>query len=151
MMRASNPSPVIRGPDESIGELLTGVLHDARDLAVAHVDGLRLEVRDELTQAKRVAVIAAVALAVISIAALLAMIAIAAALATYTALPTWAAYAIVAGALVLLAGGFALWARARRPREVTAAPRRELEAAKEDAKWLAARTRASVTASSGAP
>jgi len=129
---------------ESTMELLGGLIHDARDLAVAHLDGLRLEVKQELADLKTATMYAAAAAAVFAVAALLAAFSLVQALWLYTSLPSWAAYLIIAG-LFAVAGVVVLRLRAQKPRDVDLVPETELANLKRDASWLASRTRDAVT------
>src|SRR5688500_6760166 len=87
-----------RPASETTVELLGGLIGDAKDLAVAHLDGLRIEVKEELRDLKAATALAAAAAAVFAVGALLAAFAIVHAVWTYTALPQWAAFAVIAGA-----------------------------------------------------
>lgn len=133
--------------EPSITDLLSGLVEDARDLAVAHVDGLRLEVREELTNLKRIVLLGAIAIAVFAVGAILVGIAGAQALATYTDLPSWAAYAIVAGVLIVAGIVSVFVARSKAGPEADLVPERGLARARRDARWVAQRTREAVTTS----
>jgi hypothetical protein len=124
-------------PDgESTVELLGGLIGDARDLAVAHLDGLRLEVSDQLAELKTSTKYAAAAAAVFAVGGLLAAFALVQALWMYTTVPTWAAYLIIAG--VCFAGGALILAvRARRPRGIARVPATALDRVRRDARWVA--------------
>jgi len=94
--------------DEPSGELISGVLSDARDLAVAEVDKLKAEA---ITQVKgvgdEVKIVGAGAL-VLTVAAMMLGTALALGLAAL-GLPLWAGF-LITGALVA-AAGFAVFER----------------------------------------
>jgi len=104
MSRRETRARALRGSTamdrESTIELLTGAIRDARDLATAHIEELRIEVK-----------YAAAATALFTVAALLSAFALAQALWLYTTLPSWAAYLAIAG-LFGAAGAALLWTRA---------------------------------------
>lgn len=128
----------------STTELVTGLVGDARDLAIAHLDGLLLEAKQELGRLASAARSAAIGLALCSIAALLVAIGGAQALATFTALPLWASYLIAAGLFVAIGLALVAVARARR-RGADGIPERQLARVNHDAGWVARRTRDAVS------
>jgi hypothetical protein len=129
---------------ESTIELIGGLVSDAKDLAAAHVEGLRLEVKQELADLKTATAYAAAAAAVFAVAALLAAFSLVQALWLYTSLPSWAAYLIIA-ALFAVGGVILVQIRARKPRDIDLVPESELSNLKRDASWLASRARDAVT------
>lgn len=130
-------------PETTI-ELLGGLVGDARDLAVAHLDGLRLEVKEELRDLKVSTKYAAAAASVFAVAGLLAAFSLVQALWLYTTLPSWAAYLIIAG-LFAVAGGILLAIRARGSQDIDLVPESQLADMKRDAQWVAGRARETVT------
>lgn len=133
-----------RPEKESTVELLGGLIGDAKDLAVAHLDGLRNEVKEELRDLKVSTKYAAAAAAIFAVGAILAAFAIAQALWLYTRLPSWLAYGLIA-ATCFAAGAALLVARSRKSKDIDLVPETEILRMKRDAKWIANRTRDAVT------
>jgi hypothetical protein len=130
--------------DESTPELLRGLFGDARELAVAHLDGMRLELRDELANLKSATRRAGIGLAVFAVSTIVAALGIAQLLSAYTPIPSWGAHLIVA-ALCAGSGVLALKSAAKPKPQLDLVPEKELEATKNDAAWLARRTRDAVS------
>lgn len=127
-----------RDRDGSTIELIGGLIGDARDLAVAHLDSLRLELSRELEELKTATRYAAAAAAVFAVAGLLAAFSLVQALWLHTSLPSWLAYLIIAAVFVAAGVGLlAMRARASRPGHP---PRAAVHPLERDARWFARRT-----------
>ena len=87
--------------EESATSLIGGLLGDAKDLAAAHAEQIRNEVRTELDSIKGAMARTAVALAGAVIAGVVLAHACALALSAATGLPTWAGLGIVAAVFAL--------------------------------------------------
>ncbi|MBK7072857.1 MAG: phage holin family protein [Myxococcales bacterium] len=85
--------------DESNGDLVGGLLTDAKELIDAHVDQLELEVRAEVAALATTIRMTAIAIAACVLAGLLLGQAAAVGLSAATGMPLWASLAIVGGAL----------------------------------------------------
>jgi hypothetical protein len=131
-----------RAHESTVG-LLGGLITDAKDLAVAHLDGVRAEVKEEFRDLKVSTAYAGAAMAVFSVGSLLAAFAIVHAVWTYTRLPQWAAYAVIA-ALCFVAGAVLLAVRKRTSQDVDLVPETGLAGLRDDAKWVAERARQAV-------
>jgi hypothetical protein len=86
--------------DEAPGQLLSGVLSDARDLAVAEVDKLKAEAITQVKEVGHEVKLVSVGALILTVAAIMLAIALALGLAQL-GLPPWSAFAVVA----LLCGG----------------------------------------------
>ena len=130
-MTPPDPNP----QQASAGELLGGVITDAKDLVVAHGERIKLEIRDELRGLKTTIKLVGIAVAAVAVAAILAGQAVALGLASATGLPAWVAYAIVA-VVATVAGDVVL---SRRPptEQIDLVPESSLRDAKRDAKMVA--------------
>ena len=131
-----------RAHESTVG-LLGELIGDAKDLAVAHLDGVRAEVKEEFRDLKVSTLLAGAAIAVFSVGSLLAAFAIVEAVYAYTRLPQWAAYAVIA-ALSFVAGGALLAVRKGKSQDVDLIPETGLAGLRDDAKWVASRARQAV-------
>jgi putative superfamily III holin-X len=125
---------------DSIIELVTGLLGDARDLAATHVESVRMETLSELRNLKHATQLFGIGLAVMSVAVVMAALGGALALATYTVVPLWGAV-LIAAAVLLIAGLLVFKAAAKPKEEIDLVPEDSLEHAKDDASWIADRAR----------
>jgi len=120
---------------EPATELIGGLLADARDLATAHADRLRYEIRGDLDELGRGIKLAGVAHATVLLAGLLVSQAVAFAISDATRLPLWACFAIV-GAVVAVAG-YAIYRRRPLGRSIDLVPDQSIAAVKRDVERIA--------------
>lgn len=130
-------------PHESTPELIGGLITDAKDLAIAHLDGMRLELKEEFGDLKKATALAAAAAAALAVGALLAVNALVLVLWTYTGLPQWAAYGVIAIAFFAV-GAAALIARKKVASDADLIPETSLKRMKRDAKFVARQARTTV-------
>lgn len=88
--------------DESTGELVGGLLTDAKDLISAHVEHLELEFRAELTTLTETIKRTGIAIAAFVVVGLLLGEGAALGLVAATGLPSWAAFTIVAAVVAII-------------------------------------------------
>jgi hypothetical protein len=94
--------------DEAPGQLISGVLSDARDLAVAEVDKLKAEAITQVKEVGEEAKLISVAALILAIAAMMLAVAFALGLARL-GLPAWSAFGIVAIAYGVTGTVFLKW------------------------------------------
>lgn len=89
--------------NESTTDLIGGLLSDAKDLASAHADQLKLELKEEVGALKDTIKLTGIAIAAVVLAGLLLTQALVYGLTAASGLPLWASYAIV-GAVAAVVG-----------------------------------------------
>lgn len=114
---------------ESTSDLLGGLLADAKELAKAHGEHLKLEVRHEVRTLQETIKLAAIAVAAVVLAGLLLAHAAALGLAAASGLPDWAAYGIVGVVLAIV--GYVVYRS--RPASVDLVPSEAIASIKRDA------------------
>ena len=124
--------------DESIGSLVRGILEDLRTLTREQIALCRVELREQASRARAVALSYAVMAAALGIGGLFLLVAAAAAIADRFQWPMWAGFLTVALGLCVV--GLVSLAIARRQlRKVHALPRQTVTTLKENAAWIARR------------
>lgn len=133
-MQRVDPAPI---RDGSMMDLVSGIVSDAKDLVVAHVDAIRREstesvhdLGDSLRNAAFAGAAMVVTLVAVSHAMAITLIAI--------GLAPWAAYWLVAVIAGGLAGALRLRSRAKA-KQAKGQPKAALERATTDAAWVADR------------
>jgi hypothetical protein len=125
-----NPTP--RYTDESTTDLVVGLVGDARDLALIHLNRMQRELKGELGNLGDVIKARAVSLAGLLVAAVLAGQAIAFGLADAFGAPLWAGFG--GTAVVVVIASIIYQKRSSRPsHEIDLVPEVALDAAKQDA------------------
>ena len=119
----------------SISSLISGIFRDASDLISKEIMAARLEMREEMANAKSTAVLIGLGAACLLLGSILLAFTVVYLLDEYTELPVWACYGIVGAALSVI--GFAvLFAGKRRAAKTNLVPTTTIENAKEDARWI---------------
>lgn len=119
--------------DESTTDLVGGLLTDAKDLAAAHADQLKLEFRNEVRSLTDTIKLTGVAIAAVVLAGLLLGQAAALGLAVATGLPPWATFGLVG--LVVAIGGYLIYRS--RPAGVDLVPSQAISSLKRDVERVA--------------
>jgi len=119
----------------SISSLVSGIFRDASDLVSKEIMAARLEMREEMANAKSTAVLIGVGAACLLLGGLLLAFTVVYVLDEYTELALWACYAIV-GAVLSALGVAVLLAGKRRAAKTNLVPTTSIENAKEDARWI---------------
>jgi hypothetical protein len=119
----------------SISSLVNGILRDASELISKEIMAARLEMREELANAKSTLVLVGLGAACLLLGGILLLFTVVYLLEEYTELKLWACFAIVAG-IVLAAGISVLLAGKRRAAETNLVPTNSIENAREDARWI---------------
>ncbi|HEX9445835.1 MAG TPA: phage holin family protein [Candidatus Binatia bacterium] len=88
--------------EPGLGDLVRGILDDAKELVVQGMALTKLEVQDELRKAKVAALAVGIGIGVIAVGGMLLLLMVVHLLATFTAVPLWGCYGIVGGALIIV-------------------------------------------------
>ena len=106
---------------------------------------MRLEMRQELADLKASTRIAAIAIAGFTVAALLLSFGLVQALWLYTALPSWAAYLLIAAVFAAIGVGALIWRRRRVGKDIDLYPETAIGNLRRDVSWVARGTHNAVT------
>lgn len=127
-MQNRNP----RYTDESTTDLVVGLVGDARDLALVHLNRMTRELKSELGNLGDLIKARALSLAGLLVAAVLAAQAVAFGLADALHIPLWASFGVMA-VLVILASAIYKKKTSKPSHEVDLVPENALDDAKQDA------------------
>ena len=119
----------------SMGSLLSGLVTDVKDLFVYEVAAAKLEIQEELDQAKHTAISLGIGVGVSVVGGLLLAFMLVHILAAYVDMPLWGCYGIVGGILTIL-GVMFLYKGKRRAEHIHLPPQETAVAAKEDIEWI---------------
>jgi hypothetical protein len=124
---------------QSFASLLSGAVNDIRELFRHEVSLARVEIRNELANAKSAAMKLGIAAVTGIFAALLLLFALSHGLSDLFAMPIWAGYAIVGGLLLIVAGVLVAiaWPNLK---SVGPVPERTVRTMKENIEWVKRQT-----------
>lgn len=88
--------------EPGIGELVRGILDDAKELALQSMELTKLEVQGELRKAKLAAIQVGTGIGVIAVGGGLLLLMVVHLLAAFTAVPLWGCYGAVGGVLLIV-------------------------------------------------
>lgn len=125
--------------ESSFGSLIGGLVNDIRELFRHEVDLARVEIRQELANAKAAAIKIGVAAFALLLAAVFLLTALARGLAVLFDMPVWAGFGIV-GALLGIVGGVVLAMAGPNLRAAGPVPRRTAQTIKENVEWVKRQT-----------
>jgi uncharacterized membrane protein YqjE len=123
---------------ESIGDLVKGIVADVRELVREEIALARVELREQTTRAKLAVASLGAAVGALVFAATFLLIAIATAVADLLEWPVWAGFLVVA-VLLGVAGMVMLSAGRKRLASVRPVPEQTVETLKENSEWIAKR------------
>jgi protein-S-isoprenylcysteine O-methyltransferase Ste14 len=123
-----------QAPRPSIASLLRGIIADVRNLFVYELTATKLEIQEELDQAKKVAASLSIGAGVSAVGGLLLALMLVHMLAAHTDVPLWGCYGIVGGILTVL-GAMLLYSGRRRTGRVHLTSQQRTETAQEDIRW----------------
>jgi uncharacterized membrane protein YqjE len=124
--------------NESIGELIRGILSDIRSLIREEIALARVEMREQAGRVKTAAVSLGVAIVALACGGVLLLIAVATGIADLFDWPVWAGFLLL-GALLAAGGIIALTLARSQLRQVHAVPERTVSTLKENSQWIARR------------
>ena len=119
----------------SFASLLTDVVNDIRDLFRQEVNLARVEITQEVSNAKAAAIKIGAAAVALLLAALFLLTALARGVSDLFNLPDWAGYAIV-GVLLGIVGGVMMAAARANVQKVGPIPARTMRTMKENVEWV---------------
>ncbi|HEY7716634.1 MAG TPA: phage holin family protein [Candidatus Binatia bacterium] len=119
----------------SIVSLVTGIFRDASTLITKELTAAKLELREELANAKSTAALMGVGLGALLIGVILLTLMLVYLLQEYAGLDLWACYGIVGGAITVAGLAILLFGK-QRAAKTSLVPTASIENAKEDARWI---------------
>jgi uncharacterized protein (DUF983 family) len=124
--------------NESIGQLIRGILTDVRALIEEELAMARLEISHQAARARTAAISLGVAVVALLCAGVLLLVALATAVADLLGWPTWAGFLVVAALMGVI--GLATLASSRKKlHAVQVVPEKTIATLKENAAWISKR------------
>ena len=124
---------------ESFASLLSGAINDIRELFRQEVSLARVEIREEMANAKAAVIKISVAAVALLFGTLFLLTALARGLAVLFDMPIWAGFGIVGGLLAII-GGVLLAVAWPNLRAVGPVPERTVRTLKENVEWVKRQT-----------
>jgi len=121
--------------EPGLTQLVTGIISDAQELLKQQLAMFKAEIKEDLRKTKEAALALGLGIGITLLGGLLLVFMLVYLLQWSTALPLWACYAIVGGALTLL-GGILLYSGTRKLSSFNPLPDQSAEAVKENVQWL---------------
>lgn len=124
---------------ESFGSLLSGAINDIRELFRHEISLARVEIREEMANAKSAAIKVSAAAVALLLGVLFLLTALARGLAVLFDMPIWAGFGIVGGLLAII-GGVLLAVAWPNLRAIGPVPERTVRTLKENVEWVKRQT-----------
>ncbi|HEX9372654.1 MAG TPA: phage holin family protein [Roseiflexaceae bacterium] len=128
-----------REREDSMAQLLSGIVGDAQELVRKEIALARQEVREELATAKEAGIKLAIAGAVLAVGGLFLLVTLALGLADLLDWPNWAGFGIV-GLVGAIVGYVMLSSAQKQIKQVNPVPQKTVETIKENVEWIKDRT-----------
>lgn len=130
------PEPGLTGPEPSMTNLVTGIIHDTQDLIKQQLALFKHEVKADLTKTKDAAISIGIGIGVILLGGIfLCLMVVELLVWAFPRLPMWGSYAIVGGALVVI-GVLLLYVGKAKMQSFNPLPDESVGALKENVQWI---------------
>lgn len=120
---------------DGIFQLMREIFRDAKSLSTKELLAAKLEIKQEIAEAKQVGISLAVGGFLLATGVVLLSLMVVFLLVSYAGLPGWAAFGLV-GAAYALAGALMLWSGKRKAADIEPFPKESVENARDDLRYL---------------